>query len=138
MVRPLELGGQRVAALLQGCDHALAVGGALSVGDCGTAGRKPFDLLELDAIPGRIADHRVKAAAPFGALPIRPDTGKGDLPVEKAFLRIQLPNVGKDGGEAGARGMAGTRWPCPQRDLDGVAERSFRKGPAPQPRPAGP
>ena len=55
--------------------------------------------------------------------------GKGDLPVEKAFLRVQLPNVGKDGSEAGARVMAGTRLLFSKRDLDGVAERSFRKGP---------
>ena len=35
LLRPLELGGQRVAALLQGRNHALAISGALSVGDCG-------------------------------------------------------------------------------------------------------
>ena len=42
---------------------------------------EPFDLLQLDAVPRRIADHRIKTASQRFSLPCRPDAGKGDLPV---------------------------------------------------------
>ena len=33
----------------------------------GDASREPFNLLQLDTVPGRVADYRVKATAPLRA-----------------------------------------------------------------------
>lgn len=63
-------------------DQALAVGGAGLEGDLGAALGEPLDFLELDAVPGRVADDGVEAP-----LPVLPDGGEGELPVQPAVPR---------------------------------------------------
>ena len=91
LVRPLEVGGERISAAAQRPDHALAVRGALGVGDLRAAGGEPLHLLELHPVPGRVADDRVEAPVPLDRIPIRPDARKGDLPVEEPLLRDEIP-----------------------------------------------
>ena len=46
----------------------------------GIAGGEPFDFLELDAVPGGIADDGVEAALGGLVLPVAPDAGEGGFP----------------------------------------------------------
>ena len=80
---------QRRVLLLQGGDQGLAVGGARLRGDGEVALGEPFNLLQLDAVPRRIAQHDVEAAAPAGA----EHGGKARPPVEKGFARGQLARL---------------------------------------------
>ena len=91
LIRPLEIGGERISVDAQRPDHALAVRSAPCVGDLRTACGKPLHLLQLHPVPGRVADYGVEAAGPFGRIPIRPHAGEGDLPVEKSFLHGEFP-----------------------------------------------
>ena len=52
----------------------------------GIAGGEPFDFLELDAVPGRIADDGVEAALGGLVLPVAPDAGEGGFPVEEGLF----------------------------------------------------
>jgi len=84
---------------LQRGDHFLAVGGAGLGGNGGAAFGKPFDLLQLDAVPGRVADHGVKAVAAARAK----HGGEAGPPVEKSFAPGQRAGacqqrVGRAGG----------------------------------------
>ena len=49
------------------------------------AGREPLDLLQLDAVPRRIADHGVESALWTVVLPAAPDAGEGGFPVQEAL-----------------------------------------------------
>jgi hypothetical protein len=67
---------------------ALAIGGAGLRGDGGSALGKPFDLLQLDAVPRGVANDGVETAA-------GPEHGgKGGPPVEKRFARGQRAGTG--------------------------------------------
>ena len=59
--RILVLKPQWRLSVLQLLDHALAVGRAGLLRDGQVALSKPFDLLQLDAVPGRVADDDIKA-----------------------------------------------------------------------------
>ena len=81
----VEIGGEGVALVAQLLDAAAAGGGGGGEGEIRRAGGKPFDLLELDAVPGRVADDGVEAAGGLVVLPAVPDAGEGDFPVEEGF-----------------------------------------------------
>ena len=74
------------------------------------ASRKPFHFLKFDAVPGRVADHRVKAARRADVLPMTPHPRKGRLPVQKAFTfgngSRSIPQFSK----LQPRGIAGIGW----------------------------
>ena len=78
--------GQRVALVAQALDAFAAGGGGGGAGQVGIAGGEPFDFLELDAVPGGIADDGVEAALGGVVLPVAPDAGEGSFPVEERFL----------------------------------------------------
>ena len=75
--------GQRVALLAQAADAFAAGGGGGGAGEVGIAGGEPFDFLELDAVPGRIADDGVEAALGGLVLPVAPDAGEGGFPMKE-------------------------------------------------------
>ena len=66
-------------------DAAAAGGSGGGKGQFRRTGGKPFDLLQLDAVPGGVADDGVEAADGIVVLPVAPDAGEGDLPMEKVF-----------------------------------------------------
>ena len=109
LVGGLEGRAQGVAGVLQFLDHALAVGGALRQGDGRPSRREPLHLLHLHALPRRVAHQGVKAAAApavfrrLAVLPIRPQAGEGQLPVQEALLRGQLASLCQQVAEAGRR-----------------------------------
>ena len=111
-------GRQRGVLVLQRGDQGLAVGGARLGGDGGVALGKPLDLLQLDAVPRRVAQHHVEAAAPLQVEHV----GKGGPPVEEALARGQ-PGAGlhQRGGVRGA-GFAGVQRAGGQR-FDQIAPR---------------
>ena len=78
--------GQRIAGFPQAADFSTAGGGGGGAGQLGIAGGEPFDFLELDAVPGRIADDGVEAALGDFVLPVAPDAGEGGFPVEEGFV----------------------------------------------------
>ena len=75
--------GQRVALLAQAFDALATSGGGGGAGELGIAGGEPFDFLELDAVPGWIADDGVEAAFGDLVLPVAPDAGEGGLPMKE-------------------------------------------------------
>ena len=82
----LIVGPQRRLFTLQLGDQALAVGRTRLVGNRRLTLGKPLHLLQLDAVPGRVAQHHIKAAAAIG----RKHRGEGRPPVEKIFTPGQL------------------------------------------------
>ena len=78
--------GQWIALLAQAADAFAAGGGGGGAGQVGIAGGEPFDFLELDAVPGRIADDGVEAALGGLVLPVAPDAGEGGFPVEEGLF----------------------------------------------------
>ena len=58
----VEVGGQRIALIAQLFNAATAGGCGRGKRQSGRAGGEPFDLLQLDAVPGRVADDGVEAA----------------------------------------------------------------------------
>ena len=78
--------GQGVALLAQALDAFAAGGGGGGAGEFGVAGGEPFDFLELDAVPGGIADDGVEAALGGLVLPVAPDAGEGGFPVEERLF----------------------------------------------------
>ena len=52
-------------------------------GQFGSTACEPLHLLELDAVPRRVADHGVEAADRLLVLPAAPHAGKGRLPVQE-------------------------------------------------------
>ena len=82
----IEISGQRIALgvrnSLNGGPARRRRGGA---GEFRRAGGEPLHLLQLDAVPGRVADHGVESAARVGVLPLFPHPGKGRLPVQKGL-----------------------------------------------------
>lgn|GEM_PF-4059815 len=81
---------QRRALLAQIVDHALAVGGAGLPGDVHFSLREPLHLLQLDAVPRWVSNHRVEPAA-AGA----PDSGKGSPPMEELLAPRERSCTGK-------------------------------------------
>ena len=89
---------ERGAFLLQGGNARFTVGGARCSGNLQTALGKPFDFLEFDAVPGRIANHKVKAAATGIA---GKHVGEKGLPVKEVFAfgkRFRASEQGVGGG----------------------------------------
>ena len=125
---PREIAGERIPGPFQRGDQAPAVGGARGVRDLGPAGREPFDLLQLHPVPGRVADHGVEAALGRVALPLRPDAGEGDLPVQEALLGGERPRLGEEAGEALSLSPARGRCAFVAHDGDGVAEAAREEG----------
>ena len=78
--------GQRVVLLAQAFDALAAGGGGGGAGEIGIAGGEPFDFLELDAVPGGIADDGVEAALGGLVLPVAPDAGESGFPVEERLF----------------------------------------------------
>ena len=81
----VEVGGQWIvlfAELLDGGAPRCCGWGACQLGG---AAREPLDLLQLDAIPRRIADHRVEAAFWLIALPVLPHARERGLPVQEVL-----------------------------------------------------
>ena len=75
--------GQWIALLAQALDALAAGGGGGGAGELGIAGGEPFDFLELDAVPGGIADDGVEAAFGGLVLPVAPDAGEGGFPMKE-------------------------------------------------------
>ena len=75
--------GQRVALVAQTFDALATSGGGGGAGKFGVAGGEPFDFLELDAVPGWIADDGVEAALGGLVLPVAPDSGEGGFPMKE-------------------------------------------------------
>ena len=71
-------------------------------GEFRRAGGKPLHFLQLDAVPGRVADHGVESAARVGVLPLFPHPGKGRLPVQKGFAVGDGSGVVPEGCEFGS------------------------------------
>lgn len=77
--------------------------------------------MQLDAVPGRVADDRVEPAVRTGALPIAPHPGKRGLQVQKSFPRGNgrgfLPQLAECGRDAivvvRAAGQQGVRFAGP-------------------------
>ena len=57
-----------------------------------------------DLVPGRVADDGVKAAGGIGVLPVAPDAGEGDLPVQEVFAVGYLSGLVPDFIKAGPEG----------------------------------
>ena len=81
--------------------RAAAVGASASSGE---RVANPLDLLQLDAVPGRVADHRVEAALGPVVLPALPDAGEGGLPVQKTLAAGDLPRRAPHLAEGGPEG----------------------------------
>ena len=77
----VELVRKGVARVAQRFDPPAAGGRGRRQRQLGRARGEPLDLLQLDAVPRRVADHRVEAALGPVVLPAPPDAGEGDLPV---------------------------------------------------------
>ena len=75
--------GQWIVLLAQAFDAFAAGGGGGGAGEVGIAGGEPFDFLELDAVPGGIADDGVEAALGGLVLPVAPDSGEGGFPMKE-------------------------------------------------------
>ena len=101
----VEIGGEGVALLAQLLDAAAAGGGGGGEGEIRGAGGEPFDLLQLDAVPGRVADDGVEAAGGLVVLPAAPDAGEGDFPVEEGFAVGDLFGAVPDLGVLGPQGV---------------------------------
>ena len=97
----LELAVQRLVgwavAVSEGCDQLLAGCGVRGVGDLRAAGGEELLLLELDPLPGRVADDAGEAAGPAGgwvdvggAVADAEDVRELDVPVEEAVLAGQV------------------------------------------------
>ena len=74
-----------IALVAQLLDAAAAGGSGGGKGQFRRTGCEPFDLLQLDTVPGGVADDGVEAADGIVVLPVAPDAGEGDLPVEEVF-----------------------------------------------------
>ena len=82
-------------------------------------------MLQLDSVPGRIADHSIEPAFATLAGPIIPHAGEGDLPVQKPLFGDQragaLPDVREGFDLFRLRGAAFRRFPA-TGDGNGIAE----------------
>ena len=111
----VEFGGERIALIAQLLDAAAAGGGCGGEGQVRRAGGEPFDFLQLDAVPGRVADDGVEAAGGLVVLPAAPDAGEGSFPVEEVLAVGDLtggaPGLGEvgPGGVCWRTGSAGSR-----------------------------
>ena len=74
---------QWVALLAQAFDAFAAGGGGGGAGKFGVAGGEPLDFLELDAVPGGIADDGVETAFGGLVLPVAPNAGEGGFPMKE-------------------------------------------------------
>ena len=83
-------GGLAHLDVLQRGNQALAVGGAGLPGNVGVAFGKPFNFLQLDAVPRRVANHGVKTVA--GAR--TENRRKAGPPVKKGFAGSQCAGAG--------------------------------------------
>ena len=81
----VEFGRQWVALIAQLLDAAAAGGGGGGKGEFWRTGCEPFDLLQLDAVPGRVADDGVEAAGGLVVLLAVPDAGGKRLPSAESF-----------------------------------------------------
>jgi hypothetical protein len=95
----------------EGCDRLLSGGGVGGGGDLWGAGGEEFLLLQLDPLPGRVAEDQVEAAVPavFGVLRLLAgwglgeNLGEGEVPVEEVVFAAE-----RFGGVAGeGRGAVG-------------------------------
>ena len=101
----VEFGGERVAFSAQLLDAAAAGGRGGREGQLRRTGGEPFDLLQLDLFPGRVADNGVEAAGGPVVLPALPDAGEGGLPVQKGLAVGDLFGGAPDLGEGGPGGV---------------------------------
>ena len=120
---------QRVAGLLQGRDHPPAVGRARLPRDLRTPSGEPLDLLQLHAVPGRIADHGVEAATPRGGVPVGPHAGERGLPVEEALFGRDRARIVEETDEAFVEGRGAGHDGLPGRDAHRVAEPALQELP---------
>ena len=81
----VEVGDERRSLFPQFPDARPSRGGGGRPRQGRVAGGEPLDLLQLDAVPGRIADHGVESALRTVVLPAAPHARKGGLPVQKAL-----------------------------------------------------
>ena len=79
----IEVHRQRFTSLAQPADGGVPSGRGRGEGDLPSTGRKPLHLLQLDPVPGRIADHRVETAFGPAVLPVLPHAGEGRLPMQE-------------------------------------------------------
>ena len=100
----VEFGRQRVALVAQLLDAAAAGGSGGGKGQFRRTGCEPFDLLQLDTVPGWVADHGVEAADWLVILPAVPDARESGFPVQDALAVGDLfggaPHFGEGGPEA--------------------------------------
>jgi hypothetical protein len=88
------IGVKWIARRLGGIDEDQATRGRLRPRDLRLARSPPFDLLQLEPVPGRVADQGVEATRQAVIFSIRPDARKGNLPVEKVLFVQERPGFG--------------------------------------------
>ena len=112
--RRVELGGKERSAGAQPLYGNLAGSRGRREGYVLRTSGEPLNLLELDVVPGRVADDGVEAALRVVVLPSGPDAGERGLPVQEALaLRDGLglaPQVGER-----RRGRSPVRDPPPRQ-----------------------
>ena len=82
---------------------------------------KPFDLLELHPVPGRVADHGVEAAGQLRSFPVRPHAGECHLPVQETLTGYQSQGIHQKG-KVGIRRIS----LLPLGDVDLIAEHTIQ------------
>ena len=101
----IEISGQRIALRTQFANGGSARRRRGGAGEFRRAGGEPLHFLQLDAVPGRVADHGVESAARVGVLPLFPHPGKGRFPVQKGLAVGDGSGVVPEGGEFGSAAL---------------------------------
>ena len=81
----VELGCKRHSLISQFLYAGPPGGRSRSQGQLRGTGCEPFHLLQLDAIPGWVADDGIKASFRVDVLPMAPHPWKGRLPMQEVF-----------------------------------------------------
>ena len=103
----VELGDKGCALVAQPLNLGPPCGCCRRESEFGGAVCKPFDFLQLDAIPRWVANDRIKAAFRADICPLMPDARECDFPMQEAFLVGNLSGLVPQSGKLRPGGRIG-------------------------------
>ena len=79
-------------------------------------------------VPGRVPDHGIEAATQLGLLPVRPNAGERDLPIQETFGLDEFPSPPEKAGETHRHFRFCQNRGATLSNVDRIAERPIQPG----------